>query len=94
MSVLKKIVLFPAFLFVALMAKYLLPCLAMWSGRTDKKNSAENKVPINDDRPKSFLGEELWSVSSFCYKSVWNKRVACIGTMQNKWGLGTAQQAF
>ena len=30
----------------------------------------------------------------FCYKSVWNKRAACIGTMQNKWGLGTAQQAF
>ena len=30
----------------------------------------------------------------FCYKSVWNKRAACIGTMQNKWGLGIAQQAF
>ena len=30
----------------------------------------------------------------FCYKSVWNKRAACIGTMQNNWGLGTAQQAF
>ena len=28
------------------------------------------------------------------YKSVWNKRAACIGTMQNKWGLGIAQQAF
>lgn len=27
-------------------------------------------------------------------KSVWNKCAACIGTMQNKWGLGTAQQAF
>ena len=66
----------------------------MWPGRTDEKSSAENKVPINDDRPKSLLREELWSVSSFCYKSVWNKRVACIGTMQNTWGLGTAQQAF
>ena len=66
----------------------------MGPGRTDEKSSAENKVPINDDRPKSLLREELWSVSSFCYKSVWNKRVACIGTMQNTWGLGTAQQAF
>ena len=27
-------------------------------------------------------------------KSVWNKCAACIGTMQNTWGLGTAQQAF
>ena len=30
----------------------------------------------------------------FCYRSVWNKRAACIGTMQIKMGLGTAQQAF
>ena len=27
-------------------------------------------------------------------RSVLKKRAACIGTMQNKWGLGTAQQAF
>ena len=66
----------------------------MLPGCTEEKSSTENKVPINDNRPKSFLGEELRSVSSFCYKSVWNKRAACIGTMQNKRGLGTAQQAF
>ena len=27
-------------------------------------------------------------------RSVWNKRAACIGTMQIERGLGTAQQAF
>ena len=36
---------------------------------------------------------EPWAIF-FCYKSVWNKRAAYIGTMQNKWGFGIAQQAF
>ena len=94
MSALKKIVPFPASFFVTLMIKQPLTRPAMWPGRTDKKSSAENKVLINEDRPEPRLLGELRSVSSFCYKSDWNKRAACIGTMQNKWGLGTAQQAF
>ena len=56
----------------------------MWSGCTEEESSTENKVPINDNRPKSFLGEELRSVSSFCYKSVWNKRAACIARCRTK----------
>ena len=90
---LKKIVPFPASFFVTLMIKQLLTLSSHVVGRTDEKSSTENKLSINDDRPESFE-KNSGLVSSFCYKSVWNKRAACIGTMQHRWGLGTAQQAF
>ena len=58
-----------------------------------KEHCRKNEVPINEDSLGFFPhGRTLGYL--FCYKSVWNKRAACIGTMQNKWGLGTAQQAF
>lgn len=58
-----------------------------------KEHCRKNEVPINEDSLGFFPhGRTLGYL--FCYKSVWNKRAACIGTMQNKWGLGIAQQAF
>ncbi len=56
-----------------------------------KEQRRKNEVPINDDSLGFFPhGRVLGCL--FCYKSVWNKRAACIGTMQNEGG--TSQQAF
>ena len=50
----------------------------------EEKSSAEkNEVSINNDSPGFFYcGRALGCL--FCYKGVWNKRAACIGTVQNE----------
>ena len=50
------------------------------------------RVERGEMEPETFMTEINDMISSLV--SVWNKRAACIGTMQIKRGLGTAQQAF
>ena len=59
----------------------------------EKDSTEKTKFRLNDDSLGFFPHGRVLGYL-FCYKSVWNKRAACIGTMQNKWGLGIAQQAF
>ena len=58
----------------------------------EKDGTEKNEVPINDDSLGFFPhGRALGCL--FCYKSVWNKRAACIGKCRSK-GFGISQQAF
>ena len=50
-----------------------------------KEQRRKKEVSINDDSLGFFPYGRVLGYP-FCYKSVWNKRAACIGTMQNKWG--------